>query len=166
LLSERICHYRLLEHSTKKEELPNFEGADGSPVSGDIGKETESKRTYSWFPWRRSHNSASQDHSASSDNVNSSPEMRNSNSPKSGDSPDGNKSKNSPSRTISNHNSNAKNQVLSLTSSSDESEEGVTPESKIRLHRAGTAISMPTIGLNSEKYKKSLRLTSDQIVSH
>jgi hypothetical protein len=73
----------------------------------------------------------------------------------------------SSSRSIESPSSGVKSsQVLSVTSSSDESEEGMTSGKKhSRPLRNGTSIPSSINIANLEKFKKSLRLTSDQIVS-
>jgi hypothetical protein len=154
---------KLIEHNLKKED----EVASVLHSSSMSDKELGSRKMYSsWFPWRRS-GQASQDQSNIIDPLNASPESKGQESPTS-------KSKSSPAKTIPAGNNGNNQQIQSLTSSSDESEgTGGQQDSSNKTSRtrnnnnngsAAVPISIQDLSIMSEKFKKTLRLTSEQIV--
>lgn len=131
-----------------------------SSSSSVVDKDTTSRKAYtSWFPWRRSQTTQEQ---SNVDSLNSFSESRN--STKSKESPNKGKLSDSPSKAGSKNNNQ---QGQSVTSSSDESEGSGIPDSRIsRPSRIGTlAIPIQDPNNSTEKFKKTLRLSSDQIVS-
>lgn len=147
---------RLIDHYVKRVESQGLEGSGNNSSSSSTTKDAVSKKGYSWFPWRRSQTSDSHEHSTS-EHPNSSPESRSSV-----------KQNGSPAKSTGS-NGSVKQQVLSVTSSSDESEGGGGRDDKT-AERLGRTGSLPTpipgtVILNPEKYKKTLRLSSEQIVS-
>jgi hypothetical protein len=148
----------LAEHGIKKEDGSSTLESLENSSSSVSDKEAGARKVYSsWFPWRRSQTSQDQ---SNVDHLNSSPESRSSLKDK--ESPQG-KFPVSLSKSISGGKNNQ--QVQSVTSSSDESEgTGGRQDKAVRPSRSGTLpIAIEAINV-PEKFKKTLRLNSGQIV--
>lgn len=147
---------RLVDQYVKKDDTSGHE----STASSSSGKDGN-RKGYSWFPWRRSQNSANQEN-PNDDELPSSPEsLKGKETATTVESSEGvvGKARKNLSASLDDP------KMHSVTSSSDESEGGGGREDKEanRSQPLGTQISVTSTS-NAEKYKKTLRLTTEQLV--
>ncbi|CAL8143784.1 unnamed protein product [Orchesella dallaii] len=158
---------KLVDQYMKNHESSSGHESSVSNISNGSGKDA-TKKGYSWFPWRRSQNPSNQEHPHPDENPSSSPEsIKGKEGASVASSNEGSPSKARKDLTVALENA-TKSMPLSLTSSSDESEgTGGNEKTQSKVNRNPPVVNQisinSTTAANLEKFKKTLRLTTEQL---